>query len=286
MEMELPVYRIIGDSCCDYTTEPNALDFITRVPLSIELGGEILVDDESLDCCGELLQKMRECPDAPRSACPSPERFAELCAEREGDVYIVTLSAHLSGSYNSAYVGARMARENGCKNNIHVFDSRSAAAGEIATFLFVRSLAEQGVPFEQIVERGEAFIREMTTYFVLETLDVFRKNGRLNHLQALAVGALKIKLVMGSEKGEIAMRGKALTTPRAITKMIELVQQTCERIDPSLRTLVITHINCRGRAEDIRDRIMSCCSFARAMICEGSGISTMYGNDGGIILAF
>ena len=283
--MEQYAYRIIGDSCCDYTTEPGALDFLTRVPLSIQLGDETFTDDETLDC-GMLIERMRECPEAPHSACPSPERFAELCAEREGDVYIVTLSSHLSGSYNSAKLGAEMAAENGCKNRIHVFDSESAAAGEIAVCLHVRALAEQGLPFEEVVERTEAFIREMNTLFVLETLDVFRKNGRLNHLQALAVGALKIKLVMGGERGQIAMRGKALTTPRAISKMIELVRQAYERIDPVMRTLVITHINCRERAEEIRERIMAVCPFSRAMICEGGGISTMYGNDGGIILAF
>ena len=283
--MEQYAYRIIGDSCCDYTTEPGALDFLTRVPLSIQIGDETFTDDETLDC-GMLIERMRECPEAPHSACPSPERFAALCAEREGDVYIVTLSSHLSGSYNSAKLGAEMAAENGCKNRIHVFDSESAAAGEIAVCLHVRALAEQGLPFEEVVERTEAFIREMNTLFVLETLDVFRKNGRLNHLQALAIGALKIKLVMGSERGQIAMRGKALTTPRAISKMIELVRQAYERIDPAMRTLVITHINCRERAEEIRERILAACPFSRAMICEGGGISTMYGNDGGIILAF
>ena len=82
------------------------------------------------------------------------------------------------------------------------------------------------------------------------------------------------------------MRGKALTTPRAITKMIELVRQACEALDATQRTLVITHINCRARAEDIRDRLLAACPFGRWMICEGGGISTMYGNDGGIILAF
>lgn len=284
--MEQTAYRIIGDSCCDYSTEAGALGFLTRVPLSIELGEDTFVDDSTLDCCGMLLERMRACPEAPRSACPSPDRFAQLCGEQEGDVYIVTLSSRLSGTYNCACLGAQIARDNGCRNNIHVFDSKSAAAGEIAICLKIRELAEQGLPFAQVVEQVEAFVGGMTTLFVLETLDVFRKNGRLNHLQALAVGALKIKLVMGGDKGQIAMRGKALTTPRAITKMIEIVQQTCERIDPALRTLVITHINCRARAEEIRDRILAACPFARAMICEGSGISTMYGNDGGIILAF
>lgn len=279
-------YRILGDSCCDDTAEPGALDFLTRVPLTIELGGESFVDDGTLDCCGMLLERMRVCPEAPHSACPSPERFAALCGEGEGDVYIVTLSSKLSGTYNSAVLGAQMARDGGCRNNIHVFDSESAAAGEIAVCLKVRELAEQGLPFAQVVERTEAFIRKLTTLFLLETLDVFRKNGRLNHLQALAVGALKIKLVMGGERGQIVMRGKALTTPRAITKMIELVRQACEALDATQRTLVITHINCRARAEDIRDRLLAACPFGRWMICEGGGISTMYGNDGGIILAF
>ena len=55
-------YRIIGDSCCDYTTEPGVLDFLTRVPLSIDLGGKTYIDDGTMDCRGTFLVHMRECP--------------------------------------------------------------------------------------------------------------------------------------------------------------------------------------------------------------------------------
>lgn len=278
-------YRIIGDSGCDFAASLGELGFLTRVPLTIQVGDEAFTDDASLDHA-LLLDKMRACSEAPRSACPSPERFMQLCTEQPGDVYIVTLSSKLSGSYGSARLGVELAKERGCTDNMNVFDSLSAAAGEIAVCLFVRALAEAGVPFAEVVARTEAYIADMQTYFVLETLDVFRKNGRLNHLQALAVGALRLKFVMGGERGMIAVRGKALSTGRAISRMIEMVREKAAHIDVSVRTLVVTHINCLERAEDIVSRITAHCPFARTLICNGGGISTMYGNDGGIILAF
>lgn len=279
-------YIIIGDSCCDYTDDER-LNFITRVPLSIQLDGKEYVDDESLDCT-ELIEKISMSPQAPKSACPAPSSFTAAIGNHS-DAYIVTLSDKVSGTYNSALLGAEMAKEENPLLNVHVFNSHSAAAGEIAVCCKIRELIEQGLSFDAVVEKVEKYIQRLTTFFVLETLDVFRKNGRLSHLQAIATAALKIRLIMGADDdGAIVIRGKALTMSRALKGLIDQIKARCEQLSESgHEILYITHCACRERADELKTMIMDLCPAIKdIIICTAGGISTIYANAGGVIIGF
>ena len=279
-------FQIIGDSCCDYPYLEEDYSWLKRVPLTIELDGEVFEDDENLRT-SMLISKMAASRNAPKSACPSPGSYLEAFECGAEDVYVVTLSDKLSGSYASAVVAANMFKEKHPDRNIFVFSSKSASAGQIAICHKIKELAENDLPFAQIVEQVLEFVNGLGTYFILETLDVFRKNGRLNHLQSLVTGALKIKLVMGGdETGNIAMRGKALSMDRAIAKMAELIRDRHAGTDMTVRRLFITHCQCPDRARFARDKIMEKIPFLDCTILKSSGISSMYANAGGIIIGY
>lgn len=279
-------FRIIGDSCCDYT-EDGSLDFITRVPLTVELGDKTYVDDDKLDC-SVLISDMAASREAPRSACPSPAAFCEAIGG-EGDAYIVTLSEKVSGTYNSAVLGASLAKIEHSGLNVHVFNSHSAAAGEIAVCCKIKELAEQGLQFDEVVAKTEKYIRSLTTFFVLETLDVFRKNGRLSHLQAIATATLGIRLIMGADdEGAIVMKGKALSMRRALSGLVEQIKKRYEALgEAGHEILYITHCACRERAEGLREAILNACPALKdIVICRAGGISTIYANAGGVVIGF
>ena len=279
-------FQIIGDSCCDYPYLEEDYTWLKRVPLSIELDGETFIDDETLRC-SLLLSKMAASRNAPKSACPSPGSYVEAYECGADDIYVVTLSDKLSGSYNSAVVAANMFKENHPEKNIFVFTSRSASAGQISICHKILSLAEAGIAFDEIVKQTLEFINGLTTYFLLETLEVFRKNGRLNHLQSIITGALKIKLVMGGdETGNICVRGKALSMDRAVAKLADLISERCKNLEMSGRTLFITHCKCPDRAREARDCILAKVGFKNCQILTAGGISTIYANAGGIIVAY
>ena len=191
-------YKIIGDSCTDLTAEMMQDPHFVKVPLSIQVGPETILDDADFRQ-GELLQKMRAWPTAPKTACPAPAQYLEQIAE-DADNYIVTLTGRLSGSYNAAVQAVSIYREEGGKANVHVFNSRSASSGQVQIALLTRELAEQGLPFDQVVEQVEAYISRMQTMFVLEDLENLRKNGRLTKVQSLVTGALRVKLLMGATR--------------------------------------------------------------------------------------
>lgn len=275
-------YRLICDSCTDMTAEMRTDPNLRRAPLTIQVGAETVVDGDDFHQ-GELLQKMRAWPDAPKTACPSPSMYLDMFL-KEGDSYVVTLSAPLSGSYNAAMQARAIYREEGGKGNVHVFNSRSACSGQTQVALLVRELAERGLPFAQVVEKVESYIESMKTLFVLENLDNLRKNGRLTRMQSLVTGALRVKLLCGATpEGEIQKLGQGLTIRQALAKMVHRMAE-----DPvhTGRRLIISQCNCPERAESVREMVRQKCRFGEVLIVPAGGISTVYANDGGIVAAY
>ena len=187
-------FKIVVDSCCDLTPQMRKDPCFVKVPLSIHANGSVFVDDDTMDQA-DLLWSMRQSEDAPSTACPSPQAYLDAYQGEEGeDVYVVTLSALLSGSHNSAEQARVLMEEEQPERNIHVFNSCSASSGAVST----SSSSCTGMPFKKVVREVEQFIYQMQTLFVLESLDNLRKNGRLTKLQAVVTSALKIKLLCGA----------------------------------------------------------------------------------------
>ena len=217
-------YKIVVDSCCDLPEYLEKDEHIVKIPLTIHLEGVDIVDDETFDqkACIDAIAKS---PESPKTSCPSPGAYQEAYEGESKDVYVVTLSEQLSGSYNSAVVGMNLFyEEHGRTKNIHVFNSCSACCGEAQLARKIKELAEAGEKFEEVVAAVEDYRYEMDTYFVIETLETLRKNGRLSNLQAIIANVLNIKPVMGATKeGQICKLDQARGMDRALNKMIDFV---------------------------------------------------------------
>ncbi|MDR2547808.1 MAG: DegV family protein [Lachnospiraceae bacterium] len=273
-------FKIVVDSCCElpgkYKDDPR----IEVVPFTMEVGERLVVDDHTFNQ-KQFLKWIAECPTCPKSACPSPERYMEACQTEAEDVYIVTISSKLSSSYNSALLGRDMYLESETKN-IHVCDSEAAVSGEGQLALKAIELAEQGLPFAQVVKRLEAFRDEVRTYFVLDNLETLRKNGRLTGVKALVVSTLNIKPVMSAVKGAIVQKGQSIGTKKALTKMVDIVLR--ERPDSAASRLLIAHCNSPERAQAVKKMIEERAKYKEIFILETKGLSTMYTNDGGVVI--
>lgn len=278
-------YKIVVDSCCELPKELKDDSRFERVPLGLEVGDWRIQDDENFDQ-KEFLRKVAECPICPRSSCPSPERYRTSYEGEAEHVYVVTLSANLSGSHNSALLGKNLFEEKYGREakKIHVIDSKSASCGETQIALKAMQLEEQGLPFEEIVEKLEAFRDEMNTYFVLNNLETLRKNGRLTGVKALVASTLNIKPVMGATpEGTIIQRGQAVGLKKALARMAGLVADEIK--NPQDKYLMISHCNNPEKAILVRDMILEKAAFAGSYVLDTAGISSMYANDGGIIIA-
>ena len=276
-------FHIVCDSCTDLTEEDLKKGCYTLVPLTLLVDGEEIIDDETFDQA-DFLAKVAASKEAEKSACPAPESYMEAYSKAD-DIYVVTLSAELSGSYNSAVLGKNLYEEENGTKNIHVVNSRGAATTQVLIARKLNEYASQGMPFEEVVDKIEEYTTSLRTYFVLETLEVLRKNGRLSRLSATIAGALNIKPVMiGTRDGVIQKAAQARGMKKALAKMVE--HMGSEGRDLTRRQFVISHCNCYERAVYVKELIKKHLHAEDVDIVDTKGVSSLYACDGGIIVSY
>lgn len=276
-------YKIVVDSCGELPEEKKQDAHFESVSLALEVDGHHIVDDETFEQA-DFLRRVAESPHCPKSSCPSPERYMQAYAGEAERVYVVTLSAELSGSYNSAELGRQLYLEEKGEKQIHIFNSCSASVGETLIALKIEEYEKSGLSFEEVVAKVDAYIAEQNIYFVLESLEALRKNGRLSNLKAFVANALNIKPVMGATSmGTILQMDQARGVNRALKKMVDYLVKEVK--NPEKKYLAISHCNCAQRAEMVKEEVLKRIQVKDVFILDTAGISSLYASDGGVIVS-
>lgn len=276
-------YKIIVDSCCELPEEYASDPHFCSIPFGLEVGEHNLVDDKELDVAN-LLRLIAECPTCPKSSCPSPQLFMENMAGEEERIYIITISSNLSGSYNSAIVAKKMFEEQHPGKKIAVIDSLSASGGETQIALLAKELEEAGESFEEIEARLNQYRDEMETSFVLDNVETLRKNGRLSRVKALLVTSLNIKPILAAENGTIIQVGQAIGLKKAMSKLVDTIIKNGGEL--SKKRIVITHCNNLKSAQEVKKMLQEKVNAQNIVILATRGLSTLYANDGGVIVTY
>ena len=274
--------RIIVDSCVDFNSEVfGQEDYMERIPFKIIINGEEIIDrnlDTSL-----LLEKMKNSKNKIITACPSPHEFLESFKKCKNN-FVVTISGKLSGSHNSAMLASEMLKEESTDRFVHVFDCKTAVSGADLVVLMIKELIEKKVNNGQIIEQVNEYIDNMKTLFVLDRLDNLVKNGRISNTKALVGSLLQITPIMTANDGEIVLKEQVRGKKKAFNRLIEIIGE--ESVDLKNKVLGIGHINAKEKAEKLKEEIKNKYDFKDIIIFEGGGLSTIYADDGGIVVCY
>ena len=274
--------QIIVDSCCDMTPEMKQEMGIISVPLTMMLGEREFCDDDALNM-NDFTSLVKHFSGKAGSASPAPYLYQNAIESAES-AYVVTLSSKLSGSYNNAVVGNNEAVENGAAPAC-LFDSKSASAGQTLIAIKLHELISAKMPKEQIVEVMHRFIDNVKTYFVLENYDNLQKNGRLSKVTGSFIQMLNIKLIMGADgNGEIVLFNKCRGVKSMIGHLLSLIESSGKEIRNG--NLVISHNNNPNMAEQLKSLIAENFNFKKVYVVPTGGLSSLYTDDKGIVLAF
>lgn len=275
--------KIVADSSCDLSLEMKNELNVNIAPLKIEVEGKKFIDDENIDV-KQLITDMKKAKSAPKTACPSPEDYMNLYKGNES-VFVITLSSKLSGSYNSAVLAKDLFVEDVAKKFIHVFDSCSASAGETLIALKINELAKMNLLEHEIVKKVSNYIKEMKTFFLLESLDHLAKAGRLNPIIAKLANVLSIKPIMGAtDEGTIRLVEKTRGYKKAFKRFIDVIGEEGTNLEEKI--LGIAHCNCVDRAIKFKEEVLKRYKFKDVIIVEMAGLSSTYADDGGLVIAF
>lgn len=282
-------YKIVVDSCCDLTAEMKNWSDFEVVPLTLQIGDYCILDDSNFNQ-EDFISRMLSSNVLAKSACPSPQAFANACTGDYDDVYIITITDKLSGCYNSALQGVDLYKEeHNDGKNIHVFNSLATAGLETLMAQEIKRLADSGESFENIVNAVEKFtVENCNLYFSLESFDMLKGNGRLYNLAANMFEALKVKLIGAAKDGKVSIAGKDFIQKRIFIKIADMIAKDTENRDLSNCQCIISHVCCKEKAEAIKAVIISKTNYTddNIIILKASGLNSLYASDGGVIIAF
>ena len=213
--------RIITDSASDIVD--NRREDLKVLPVSITFGSEEFRDGITLTH-EAFYEKLIECDALPVTSQVAPFAFEEAfreAVEAGGQVIAITLSSKLSGTYQSACIGAE-----GFEGKVRVVDSENASIGQHALVEYALRLKDAGLGFEEIVERLEADKKRIRLIALLDTLEYLKKGGRISKAAAMAGSLLSIKPVIAIQCGEVAILGKARGSKQGNNLLAEQIRQT------------------------------------------------------------
>lgn len=274
--------RIVADSSCDLNDELKEKMDIGLVPLKIQIDDKTYVDDEKLNI-NELLSAMSNSENPVKTSSPSPGDFIKEY-EKADNVFVVTLSSQLSGTFNSAMIAKNIIEES-TEKFIHIFDSKSACVGETLISMKIFELIQEKYDKLDIVNKVNQYIKEMKTLFILDNLDNLIKGGRMTKIAAHIASLLNIKPIMGGDQeGNIKLVDKVRGSKRAFKRFVEIIG--IEAGNTEGKTIGIAHCNAPEKANELKEEIEKKYNFKNIIVTEMAGLSSVYANDGGIVVAF
>lgn len=256
MTPNIAAVRILADTTAGLPEEFLRAHPIEVVPQVILFGEESLLEDREISY-GDFVRRLKASAELPKTAAPPPGEYVQAYGREAGRarcLLVIAPSAEVSGTARSALTAKD---ESFAEADIRVLDTRTVG-GNLATLVQLAvGWAEAGAGPDDILARLRAMIPRGRTYFMVATLEYLRRGGRIGGASALLGGALQIKPILQLKDGRVEVLEKVRTEPRALERLMELVERDCPRGPEG--HLCVMHAHDRPGAEslaaDLRSRL-------------------------------
>jgi len=231
---------VITDSTSALTKKRAEELGVELVPLYIHRAGEYRkADSVKIE---EYYSELDEPGALPTTSQPSPEDFVAVYKKVQDQydaLIVVTISAKLSGTFDSANLAAKMVQI-----PVKIVDSKltNYGLGFLAENLV--QLSKKGTKLETLVQYADNFYKSVRTIFSVDSLDHLYRGGRIGKAKALMGGLLNMKPIISLDEGELRplknVRGRkklldelfsSSVTPMAGKKLARAAVISCRRDD-------------------------------------------------------
>ena len=172
---------------------------------------------------------------------------------KEGrDVVYVSMSAGISGSYNSSCVAAAQLREEYPDRTIVTINTRAASFGEGIVVMKAIELSESGVSASEAEKILEDLSERVYQVFTVDSLMHLKRTGRCSNIAAFVGSLLNIKpMLKGNENGQIVVFDKV----RGRKKSINAIAEEYDRlvVDAASQVVYIAHSDCLSEANELAE---------------------------------
>lgn len=269
--------KIVVDSSADLRAM-SGISFAS-VPLKILAGSREFVDDSQCDVM-EMVEYLRHYKERTSTACPGVGEYVEAFGDAD-EVFCITITSNLSGSYNAASIAAQAWAEQHPAGKIHVFDSLSAGPEMALLAEKLQGLIGSDLSFEKIVAEGNTYLATTRLAFSLESLHNLAVNGRVPMVVAKAVGVLGLRLIgQASEQGTLQPTGKARGEKKVVPELMKKLLSLGYR-GGKLR---ISHCCNLPAAQELEAAVKAQFPDADVQSWEAGALVSFYAEAGGLLI--
>lgn len=269
--------KIVTDSSADMLTMA-AVPF-EFAPLKIITADKEYVDDDALDV-DAMVEDLRQYKGRSSTSCPNVNDWLSAFGDAQ-EVFCVTITGTLSGSYNAAVLAGRAYEEQYPDRRVFVLNSLSAGP-EIALLLDkLQELVSEGYPFDEICERITAYRKKTALLFMLESMKNLANNGRVSPFVAKAAGLLGIRVVgKASDRGDLEPLNKC----RGEAKALDTIVQHIREMGPIKGKVRIAHCGNESAGKSLKERLQTEFEKIKVDLYECRGLCSFYAEKGGLLV--
>ena len=271
--------KIVADSSAN-VMQLQQVDFACA-PLKIITEQREFVDNHQLNI-DEMVSFFDGYKCKSKTSCPNPEDWLAAFGDAD-DLFCVTITSGLSGSYNSACVAKQLYESQQDGKRVFVIDSLSAGPELVLLIEKLQELITAGHPFEKICNEITAYQRKTGLLFMLASLQNFAANGRVPVAVAKIAGVLGIRVVgTASNQGTLQPLDKVRGEEKSLIKILEHLK-TAGFLRGKVR---IAHCQNQTAAENLAQKIRSRFPLADVQIASCLGLCSYYAEKGGLLVGY
>ena len=253
----------------------------TTVPLKIRAGEKEYVDSPGLDLLG-MVNDLKAHKGTSGSSCPNVQEWLDAFGDSEY-IFGLTITKHLSGSYNAARQAADTYMEEHPDRKVFIIDSLSTGPAMMMIVDKIRELADAGMDFETIKEKALDYANHTHTLFCLQSLTNLARNGRVKPAVAKIAGVLGIRVVGDVEGGEITPVHKPRGDKKATQTLVEMMKERGIFDGAIVR---ISHCFGEEPANALKAAVLAQFPNCKFQIEPTTALCSFYAEAGGLIISF
>lgn len=212
-----PMFDIISDDGLDgFGTLQN--DPVV-IPFPLKFGEETFTSRDLP--LSDVFDRMRSGGPHPTTSQPAPSAYAEAFRAATRPVLVVTVSAGLSGSFNSADQARDMAPE----ADVTLHDSGTISAAQAFQVHAAMVARAQGKSIATAIEWMRQVHEATELFFTVDTLEYLRRGGRIGRIAAAVGSMLDLKPIATVDKsvGVYDVVGRTRSWRKAIGAMAKQI---------------------------------------------------------------
>ena len=276
-------FELFVDSAANLPDEVKTTRNIHVIPYLFTVNGEertCLQDGTSFrDAAIRFYAEMREGADV-KTSLISKQRIIDALSpslEAGQDVFLVTITASLSGTFDQAMHAKQDLSERFPARKIVVVDAANASLGEGLLALRVADLRDMGESIETCEEWFNDNVYRMNSHVTVGDLKYLRKSGRVSLVTALAGSILGIKAMLkanGETPARLVFAGRERGRKKALSSLIRSFEENADLT--AAQTIAIAHADCEddalALAEELKKRGAQNIIIEHYDLCTGSHV--------------